>query len=47
MYDVRHVGFVHKLGFSINERFIDARNRIKRNDDGDDVSLRFLAYLVS
>lgn len=30
----------------MNERFIDARNRIKRNDDGNDVSPRFLAYLL-
>lgn len=40
-------GFVHKLGFSMNERFIDARNRIRRNDDGDDASLRSLAYLLA
>lgn len=33
------VGFVHKLRFSMKERFIDARNV-------DDASLRFLAYFL-
>lgn len=33
------VGFVHKLRFSMQERFINARNV-------DDASLRFLAYFL-
>lgn len=39
-------GFVHKLQFSMNDRFSDTRNRIKRNKDGDDANLCFLSYLL-
>lgn len=35
--------FVYNSEFFMNECFSDARNRIKRNENGDDANLRLLA----